>query len=134
MSLTGVDLGPQEVFGVRIAVHATIRGPNNAIEISERTVDGAIAAFHADAASPAVTEALTRKLSLTNPDDVVTALAQSAGPLFATPAIRVVGKSVQISPADDRCQVGEVSIYPRDAHGVVPELSGELFTLRRTGR
>lgn len=133
VSLSGVELGPQDVFGVRIVVHATVRGPSNAIEISERTVDGAIAAFHADAASPGVIEALTRKLPLTKPSDVVTALAQSAGPLFATPAIRVTGKSVQISPADERCQVGEVSIYPRDAHGVVPELSGELFALRRTG-
>jgi hypothetical protein len=128
---SGVELGPRAFFGVRIIVHATARGPSNAIESSERIVDGAIAAFHADAVSAHVLEALTLKLMPTDTSDVANALAQPAGPLFTTPAIRVAGKSIQISPADERCQVGEVVIHPRDAHGAVPELSGELFTLHR---
>ena len=128
--LCGVELGPSEFFGARIIVHATARGPTNAIESSERIVDGTIAAFHADVASAEVIEALTRIMPMDRAD-VARALAQSAGPLFTTPSIRVSSKSVQISPADERCQVGEVVIYPRDARGVVPELSGELFTLHR---
>lgn len=42
--------------------------------------------------------------------------------------LEVVG--VQISPCDERCHAGEVTIRP-DAQGQFPQISGELFTVRR---
>lgn len=64
--LSGVELGPSAFFGVRIIVHATARGPSNAIESGERIVDGTVAAFHADTASAEVIGALTVKMSRTH--------------------------------------------------------------------
>ena len=107
--LSGTDLGPSAFFGVRVVVHGTARGPSSAISSSERIVDGVIAAFHTDVASAEVVGALTSRMKGIEPATVATALAHCAGPLFTAPAIKVTGKSVQISPADERCQVGEVA-------------------------
>jgi hypothetical protein len=51
------------------------------------------------------------------------------GPLFAMSPFLIKGPYLQISPIDERCYVGEVTILP-GAHGPVPEISGELFTIR----
>jgi hypothetical protein len=58
------------------------------------------------------------------------ALDHAVGPLFATPAI-VHTKTgfIQISPADERCSLGELTIR-KDPTRRWPELSGELFTVR----
>lgn len=59
--LLGTRLDPGAHFGVRLTVHATNRGPRNAILYSERLVDGTIAAFHDDRYSDALLAALTPK-------------------------------------------------------------------------
>lgn len=51
------------------------------------------------------------------------------GPLFTSPAFVVKGSYVQVSPCDERCQVGEVVIRP-DAEGQHVQISGELFAIR----
>jgi hypothetical protein len=52
------------------------------------------------------------------------------GPLFATPAI-IHPKTgfIQISPADERCSLGELTIRQGSTSKWL-ELSGELFTVR----
>src|SRR5271156_3727635 len=54
-----------------------------------------------------------------------------AAPLFATPAIiHTTNGFIQISPADERCSLGELTIR-QDSTRQWPELSGELFTVRQ---
>jgi hypothetical protein len=55
----------------------------------------------------------------------------SPGPLFATSPFVAKGPYVRINPSDEHCYAGDVTIRP-DAQGRFPEISGELFTLRRT--
>lgn len=81
-------------FGVRIVIHATSRGPRQAAVVSETTVDGIIAAFHAglgpgkDAAAAAV--ALAPRLRDVSASEAEVLVAESGpGPLFASPAIIV---------------------------------------------
>ena len=116
-------------FGLRLTVHATNRGPRDAIRYSEKLVDGVIAAFHNDRRSDALVATLTPKLRGVTAGALGQVLEQPAGPLFSLPAIRTKGGYVQISPDDERCIVGEVTIT-RDSLGPWPELSGELFTVR----
>jgi hypothetical protein len=59
------------------------------------------------------------------------ALDHPIGPLIATPAIHVTPGLLQISPADERCRLGELTIL-QDSESPCPELSGELFTVRST--
>jgi len=129
VNLTGVGLRPDADFGLRLVVHATRQGPRNAISVSENLVDGTISAFHEDRHSDAMFPALTRRFSLLTDEELRRALDHPAGPLFTTPAIRPFGKSVQFSPADERCIIGEVTIRP-DSSERWSELSGELFTVR----
>jgi hypothetical protein len=42
----------------------------------------------------------------------------------------IKGSYVQISPCDERCQAGQVTIMP-DAEGQFTQISGELFSLRK---
>ena len=91
-------------------MHATRQGPRNAIAISETLVDGTIAAFHDDRYAEALFPALSRKFLRLSDDELRRALDHPVGPLFSTPAIRPFGESVQFSPADDRCIIGEVEI------------------------
>jgi hypothetical protein len=130
VNLTGVDLRHDENFGLRLVVHATRQGPRSAISISENLVDGTLAAFHADRYSDALFPALTRRFPSVADEQIRRAYDRPAGPLFATPAIRPFGKSVQFSPDDERCIVGEVVIL-QDSRTRWPELSGELFSVRR---
>lgn len=58
------------------------------------------------------------------------AAVSSPGSLFATSPFVVKGSYIQINPCDERCYAGQVTIQP-DARGQFPQVSGELFTLRR---
>jgi hypothetical protein len=58
-------------------------------------------------------------------EEVRRALDHPAGPLFPTAAIRPFGKTVQFSPADERCIVGEMEIR-HDSKERWSELSGEI--------
>ena len=54
------------------------------------------------------------------------------GPFFGTPPFVIKGSYVQISPCDERCQVGEVEIRP-DGRGRFPEIEhSRKATARRT--
>jgi len=117
-------------FGLRLVVHATPRGPHNAISYSEKLVDGSIAAFHNDRYSPLLLSILAPKFSGVTEEELRRALDHPVGPLFETPAIRAKQGFVQISPADERCRVGELTIR-HDSNSRWPELSGELFTIRQ---
>lgn len=141
---TGAAVGQVEVLapappadtplGVRVIVHASFRGPRQAAAISETLIDGIIAAFHAGLGhgplAAAAAEALAPRLPGMTTSDIQALVAGSVpGPLFTSPAFTVKGTYVQISPCDDRLQVGEVTIQP-DAQGEFPQISGELFALR----
>ncbi|MGV0795768.1 hypothetical protein ABQF26_02300 [Mycolicibacterium elephantis] len=130
VSITGQELRLNENFGLRLVVHATRQGPRNAISISENLVDGTLSAFHADRFSETLFPALLRRFARSPAEEVRRALDHSADPIFPTLAIRPFGKTVQFNPADERCIVGEVEIR-QDSHGSWPELSGEIFTVRR---
>jgi hypothetical protein len=104
--------------------------------VSETVVDGIIAAFHAGLghgpAARAAAAALAPRLLSTPAPELETLVAGSVPrPLFASPAFVVKGTYVQISPCDDQCQAGEVTVQP-GADGLYPQISGELFALRRT--
>jgi hypothetical protein len=123
-------------FGLRITVHPTTRGPRRAVAISESLVDGIIAAFHAgaDAAGAAAAAAVLapRLPGMTEAEIAALAAMHSPGPLFAASPFVIKGSYVQISPCDERCQAGQVTIGPR-AEGPFMQISGELFTLRKRG-
>jgi hypothetical protein len=127
ISTAGLAQGTQ--FGLRLVVHATKRGPRNAISYSERLVDGSIAAFHNDRYSAALLSTLAPKFPFATEDELRRALDHPVGPLFETPAILTKQGFVQISPADERCRIGELTIR-YDSTSPWPELSGELFTIR----
>ena len=127
VTLTGEELEPGMNFGLRLTVHATRRGPRNAISYSEELIDGTVAAFHDDRYSDELFSALAPKFHGVTDDELRRVLNHPVGPLFATPAIRT--PNIQFSPADDRGIVGEVTIR-QDSNGPRPELSGELFTIR----
>jgi hypothetical protein len=127
--ISGNGLNPHANFGVRLIVHATTRGPRNAISYSEKLVDGTIAAFHNDRYSDVLLSALAPKLPGVSGEELRRALDHPLGALFATPAIHTINGHVQISPADERCSVGELTIH-QDSTTRWPELSGELFTVR----
>jgi len=130
VQLTGEKLGQQSDFGIKVIIHATRSGPRNAITNSESVVDGIIAAFHNDCFSNDLLAALAPKLPKIPTDDLRRALDQPIGPLFDTPAItHSKADFVQISPADERCRIGELVIC-NDSTSQWPELSGELFTIR----
>jgi hypothetical protein len=120
-------------FGIRIVVHAAPRGPWRAAAISESVIDGTIAAFHAGtsaAGAVAVAAALAPHLPGVEPAAIQALAAMSSpGPLFTTSPFVIKGSYVQISPCDERCDIGQVTIQP-DAHGPLPQLSGELFALK----
>lgn len=129
VSMSGDGLEPRANFGLRLTVHATSRGPRNAISYSERLVDGTIAAFHSDRYSDVLLSVLAPKFPGVTDEELRRALDHPVGPLFTTPAIHTKGGFVQISPADERCSVGELTIR-QDSTRRWPELSGELFTIR----
>jgi len=123
-------------FGLRLLVHATPPGPRQAAAISETLVDGVIAAFHAGATSTeavTIAAALTPRLPGTDASEIAALAATSAPrPLFSQHPFVVRGNYIQISPHDELCYVGEVTIHA-DAQGQFPQISGELFTIRQVG-
>lgn len=123
-------------FGLRITVHPTARGPRRAVAISESLVDGIIAAFHAGAstagAAAAATALAPRLPGMTETEIAALAAMHSPGPLFAASPFVIKGSYVQISPCDERCQAGQITIGP-GAEGPFMQISGELFTLRKRG-
>ena len=130
VELTGEALDSDSDFGLRILIHAARNGPRNAISNSESIVDGIIAAFHNDRFSDALSSALAPKLPNVAAQELRDALDSPIGPLFDTPAIiHSSAGFVQISPADERCLVGELVIC-NDSTSQWTELSGELFTIR----
>jgi hypothetical protein len=129
VKLPNHGLRSDENFGLRLVVHATRQGPRNAIAISENLVDGTLAAFHADDYSESLFSALLRRFPRAADAEVLRALDHPVGPLFPTPAIRPFGKTVQFSPSDERCIVGEVEIR-QDSEERWSQLCGELFTVR----
>lgn len=131
VSISGEALEPATNFGLRLIVHATKSGPRDAISYSEELVDGTIAAFHSDRSSHALFAVLAPKFPGVTDLELRRALDHPVGPLLTTSAIQTNGGRVQISPADERCVVGELTIR-QDSTVRWPELSGELFTVRRS--
>lgn len=128
IAISEEGLKPGMNFGLRLTVHATSAGPFNAMSCREELVDGTIAAFHGDRYSDDLLSALAPKFPGVTHEELCRALDHPVGPLFTARAI-LATKSVQFSPADDRCIAGEVTIR-KDSTGRWPELSGELFTVR----
>jgi hypothetical protein len=126
VSRQGLD--PVATYGLRLTIHATKRGPRNAISYCEELVDGTIAAFHSDQASEMLLSIAASKLPGVSFEELRHALKHALGPIFSTPALLIAGGRLQISPADERCRMGEVIIRD-DSTSAWPQLSGELFTL-----
>jgi hypothetical protein len=98
-------------------------------------IDGVFAALHADpgrgpGAAAVAARFPKRPPGVTACDVEELAAASLPGPLFASPALIVKDSYVQLSPCDERCEAGEVTIKP-DAIGPFPQISGEIFALRR---
>jgi hypothetical protein len=129
ISLSEHNLDPSANFGIRLTVHATKLGPRNAISCSEELIDGTIAAFHNDQSSDELLSAVAPRFPGVTVDELRRALDHPVGPLITTPAIRATRGLIQISPADERCRLGELTIR-QDSTSPWPELSGELFTVR----
>ena len=123
-------------FGVQIIVHATSLGPRRVAAVSESLVDGVIAAFHAGASAAAAAAAggalAPRLPGFSETEIAALAAMRSPGPLFAASPFTIKGSYVQISPCDERCQAGQVTIKP-DTEGHLAQISGKLYTLRRKG-
>lgn len=72
--------------GTRIIVHATSRGPRQAVTVSESLVDGTIAAFHvgvsADDAAAAPAALAPRLLGMRKTEIAALATMSSPGPLL----------------------------------------------------
>jgi hypothetical protein len=119
-------------LGIRLNVHATPRGPRSAPVISESLVDGVFAAFHGSPPSRRlIAETLTQRLPGTAADEIEHLLGLNwQGVLFWNSAFVQAGSYIQISPCDERCLAGELSITV-DSHGPHVEISGEVFTLCR---
>jgi hypothetical protein len=124
-------LEPGANFGVRITVHTTKGRSHKAISNSEFVVDGAIAAFHHDPLSDELVAAVLPRLPSVAERELRHALSSCAGPVFATPAVQISksGSLQKISPADDRCWLGEYTVR-QDSTSQWPEITGELFTIR----
>jgi hypothetical protein len=119
-------------FGVRIEVHAPARGPRSAPAISEALIDGALCALHAGAPAAVagqIAQALRAKLPGVDPDGLLRLVRQSDA-VFAGSPFNMSAASVQLSPCDEFCDAGEVSIR-QDPSTAVVTTSGEVFTLRR---
>ena len=132
VEVVGAPPSDTSPLGIRIAVHATRNGPRSAPVISETFVDGVLAAFHEPSRSPQrVAEALAPRLDGIAAEEIEQLLGlRWPGALFEGSALVQAGKFIQISPCDERCQAGEVSITA-DSQGPHVEISGEIFTLRR---
>jgi hypothetical protein len=132
VAATGL-LGSTQDFGVRLVMHATRNGPRSAPAISEPLIDGVIAAFHAADPRLEVAAILAARLGAQMPDPSEADIERfvrtdGPGPLFTGSPFRLGGAVVHLSPDDERCVAGHVSIQ-QNAHGRYPEISGELFAV-----
>jgi hypothetical protein len=122
-------------FGIELTVHAAQHGPRSAPAISETLIDGVIAALHGPPPEPRiVAEALAPRLRGSSAEQLEQLLSlRWPGNVFQASPFNVTPTYVQVSPCDERCLAGEVTIT-QDAAGRYVEISGELFTLRpKTG-
>lgn len=127
-------IGESTRFGLRIAVRAPARGPKSAPAVSEALVDGALCALHAGApasAAAAVAAALAPKLPGVDPGRLIDLVTDRQAVLPGSPFKLSAAGSVQLSPSDELCDAGEVSIV-RDPSVAVIETRGEVFTLTRS--
>jgi len=129
ISFSGYKLDPGARFGLSLTLHATGQGPRNAISYSEELVDGTIAAFHDDRYSEELLLAAANRFPGVTKEELRRAFEHPVGPLIGTPAIRATHGRIWISPADERCKLGELTIR-KDSTSRWPELSGRLMTIR----
>lgn len=98
VSISEEGLDPRANFGLRLTVHATRRGPRNAISYSEKVVDGTIAAFHDDPYSYALLSALSPKFQASLPKkSVVRSSTQWVPSLRPQPSSRRVSSSGRLT-------------------------------------
>jgi len=119
-------------FGVRIEVHAPARGPRSAPAISEALIDGALCALHAGApiaVAGQITSVLAAKLPGVDAAGLLR-LVRETDAVFAGSPFNLSAAGIQLSPCDEFCDAGEVTIS-RDPSAAVVTTSGELFALRR---
>lgn len=130
VDILGAPLPMGRPFGIRLEVRAPARGPRSAPAISEALVDGVLCALHEGVATTEagpVAQALHARLGTTPLDHLTTLVAQRAAILPGSP-FKISPTGVQLSPLDEYCDAGEVTIR-RDSTVTVPHLNGELFTL-----
>lgn len=132
VSTTRTPQAPLTAFGIRITIHPTRTGPRSAAAASEPLMDGVIAAFHGRERRPEVASIVAARIMpraprLTRSEVEQLATTDGPGPLFDVSPFTGTGG---ISPADELCDAGIVTLGPATS-GRVPEISGELFTLRR---
>lgn len=132
----GVDvLQPQLAattrFGLSIEVRAPARGPRSAPAVSEALVDGGLCALHAGAPSALAADiagALATKLPGVD-RDLLAELVSERAAVLAGSAFKLSPAGVQLSPSDEFCDAGQVTII-RDPSASVIQTSGDVFTLR----
>jgi hypothetical protein len=130
VSMPGGGLGPRTNFGLRLTVHATNRGPRNAISYSEKLVDGTIAAFHNDRYSGVLLSVLAPKLPGVTDEELRRALDHPVGPSSRPqPSSTRRPASFRSAQLTNVAARGELTIR-QDSTSKWPELSGELFTVR----
>lgn len=122
-------------FGLSIEVRAPRRGPRSAPAISEALVDGALCALHAGATvgdAPGLASALAKRLASVEPTRLLDLVTERAAALAGSPFKLSGSRAVQLSPADEFCDAGEVRIV-NDPSLAVLVTSAALFTLRAAG-
>jgi hypothetical protein len=129
--------GGDAPFGLRLVMHATRTGRRSAAAISERLVDGVVAAFHAREPRPEAAASFAATLTAKAPailaaEVIRLVMSDGPGPMFMTSPLGWNGRTTRLNPADERCHAGSVTVR-RDARGPVAEISGELLTLKPTG-
>jgi hypothetical protein len=122
-------------FGLSLLVRAPPRGPRSAPALSEALVDGVLCALHAGATADdadKVADRLTGKLGST-PREHLSALARERSVVFSGSPFQLSASRVQLSPCDDLCDAGEVTIQPDPSVSVVL-VSGRVTTLKPLAR
>lgn len=116
-------------YALRIKINAPTRGPRSAVAASEPLVDGALSALHAGAPrvdAMMIAEILAPRVGMA-PEQLVE-LVRDRCALFPGSPFVLGGGYLQLSPCDDLCVAGEVSIISNPTIARV-ETSGELFSV-----
>jgi hypothetical protein len=123
-----------EDYGVSIRVGSpSVRLPAPA-GILEAVVDGCLASFHRDSDNEhasRVAAKLATQLNDTDESELLSPLIGAGPLLFAGPPFHQHPTFVQLSPCDDRCQVGSLELVP-DVALSRNALSGEIFAIERS--